>query len=139
MEKVDSSKDIKEIGEFILLQAQKIIKLNGAYKSGRLLNSLKIKTKETELGLEINITTNVPYAKYIDMGTYQWKNQQQVKEPVIRKYEAIPSSNAYPFNKEGIEPIHFTDTTNFKLQELIPVIQEMYSKKVASIILQDFK
>lgn len=131
-------KEIKLIGENIIKEVQSIIKLNGTYKTGRLYNSFKIKTTETELGLEFSVYSTVNYGKYIDLGTYQWKNKEQQKEPVLRKYKAIDTgSKGYPFNKEGIEPIHFSNAIQNQLTKLVPILQELYTTKIASIILKD--
>ena len=136
---------LSQAGFELIKQAQSIIKLNGAYKSGKLLNSFDIRVSETPSGFSIAIKNSAPYAEYINSGTYQWKRGQQQQSPVIRKYASIPPQNypdvmgAYPFNKKGIEPIYFMNPINLNLPRLTEIIKNGATEYFLKEIVDDFK
>ena len=129
-----------DIGNLIIKQAQGIIKLNGAYKSGKLFSSFKLKITQTDLVTTISITNQVGYASYINTGTYQWKNQKQQKNPVMRKYKSVNvKGRSYPFNKKGIEPIYFMQPILTSLPKLNQIIGSTFSKKYEAQMLKVLK
>ena len=132
-------KDIRNIGQILIKQAQDILKLNGAFKTGKLLNSFKITVTDSPMITKIQISNNTPYAIFIDKGTLAWKNGKQQKEPVTRKYEAVPGGSGYPFNKKGIEPIYFMDSIERTLPKLEAIIGTIYTQKTQTQLLADIK
>jgi len=136
---------LSQAGFEIIKQAQDIIRLNGAYKSGRLLNSFDIRVSETPSGFSIAIKNSAPYAEYINRGTYQWKNRDQQASPVIRKYAAIPPTGypkvlgGYPFNRKGIEPIYFMEPVRFNLPRLTDIIRDGATEYFLKEIVDQFK
>lgn len=124
----------------IVKEAQAILRLNGAYDTGRLYKGFKIRVSQRPEGFQISITNDTPYAKYIDKGTYQWKNQPQSREPVIRKYAAVDTgSNAYPFNRKGIEPIYFMDPLRVNLPKLTDILGKTTTEYFRKQLISEFK
>jgi hypothetical protein len=132
--------DLDIVVETLIEEAQAILRLNGAYKTGRLFNSFRAQTVVDAEGASISITNTAPYAKYIDKGTYAWKNRAQERNPVIRKYDAIPGrSRAYPFNHKGIEPIYFMEAINSRLPQLNDILASIYVNYYQMEILREFR
>jgi hypothetical protein len=133
-------KEFNDVAHLLIEQCQEIIRLNGAYKSGKLLNSFKSKMIEGKDGIHITITNTAPYAKFIDQGTFQWKGLEPSKSPVIRKYEAVDTgSKAYPFNKKGIEPINFMEPIITNMPKIVDIIGNVFTKRLQKELLIDFK
>jgi hypothetical protein len=127
-------------GFAIVKEAQEIIRLNGAYKTGRLYKGFKIRVRQTPNGYQITISNDTPYAKYIDKGTYEWKNQEQSKNPVTRKYDAVNTgTNAYPFNRKGIEPIYFMDPVTVNIPKLTEILGTDLTEYYKTKIISEFK
>lgn len=136
----DLFEGLSQAGYEIIKEAQEILRLNGAYKTGKLYRGFKIRVTETSNGYSLTISNDTPYAKFIDKGTYQWKNQQQQQNPVIRKYEAINTgSNGYPFNRKGIEPIYFMDPIRANLPKLIEILRSGFTDYYKNKIISEFK
>jgi hypothetical protein len=126
---------IELIAEEMIQQAAGIIRLNNAFKSGRLLNSFTSRIIEQPNGIIIQISNTASYAKFINEGTYQW-NKRDVdhsQTPVIRKYQAVRTSLQGPFIK-GIEPIWFMKAINFDLAKIKPLVESEYVKRTQKII-----
>ena len=138
-------KEIKDVGHLIIEKAQDLLRLNGAYRSGRLHDSFEMSVSEDEDGLTISIRNTAPYAGFINNGTYQWKGSVQQQSPIIRKYESVkpagyPNSlGGYPFNKKGIEPINFIDPIKENLDELNPLLVGAYTKKIQLEVIEEYK
>lgn len=133
----DLIKDLDKIGKEIVDKAQDILKLNGAYKTGKLFKSFKIKVKQETNGIRIEVENDTKYAQYINYGTYQWKGDKN-EEVVKRKYDSIPNSTSYPFNKKGIEPILFLDPLTQDINKLVTDLGIIFTKDLAEKIVEDF-
>lgn len=138
-------KDIRDVGYLVIEQAQEILRLNGAYRSGKLYDSFEMKVIETEDGVQIQITNTAPYAGFINNGTYQWRGTTQQQSPVIRKYSSLPplgypnALGGYPFNRKGIEPINFIDPIKENLDELNPALVGAFTKKIQLEVVEEYK
>lgn len=131
---------LSDAGFEIIKEAQAILRLNGAYETGKLYKGFKIRVTQTPNGFQITITNDTPYAKYIDKGTYQWKNAAQSRNPVIRKYSAVDTgTKAYPFNRKGIEPIYFMDPIRVNLPKLTEILGKTTTEYFRKQLISEFK
>lgn len=77
--------DIKESSRKGLERGAKKIQKNAKYlvpvDTGNLRNSIKTKSKETQIGAEAQVFTNLEYAPYVEFGTGQRGRESNINRP----------------------------------------------------------
>ncbi len=139
--------ELDEIANEMISQAQAILRLNGAYRTGKLFNSFRSQMIIGPNGIEISITNTAPYAKYINAGTYERRGTEPTRQPVIRKYASVSTKpqgyplvrGGYPWDRKGIEPIEFMNPINFNLRRLNEVLSDVFVRGFEQQILRDFR
>lgn len=139
--------ELDNIANEMIRQAQGILRLNGAYRSGRLFRSFKSQMIVGPNGITISITNTAPYAKFINAGTYERRGTEPTRQPVIRKYASVATKpqgyplqrGGYPWDRKGIEPIDFMNPINFNLRKLNEIMSDVFVKGFEQQILRDFQ
>ena len=126
-------------------EIKSLLRLNGKYASGRLVNSVVVKVLETDKGVKMSL-------EYADYGKYVISGRRPgAKMPPISKIQAwtrlkgIPLSAAFPIAraiaKNGIKPLNFT-TPFIRLDRVVSKVvasDKSLQNKIKELVLSDFK
>lgn len=137
---------VSKLGDIAQNDVKTMLRLNGKYASGKLINSIIVGTSQTDKGIKL-ILKYEEYGKYVLSG-----RKPNSKMPPVSKiqewcrYKGIPEGAAYAIarkiGKVGIKPFNFISpfmTLNKKIIAIIKYNKASFTEKLKTLIVQETK